>query len=373
MSGRIIKKVKNTLSQSPIGEIKRAFFPHKANITQPFIPATRKFENEKTLIMVVMGKFNQEALNASTLIPLGFAHGWANSCGPVVIIQDIFLMKELPKYNNPAICLSTYHLTNLTLSECKILRKYDTFISVSIHPSTIKDFKKKFFLEKNEADTKIWEDSYKKTLEIQPKFVCNSVGKTGMGWYQGWVDDGLKWVTLHPAADPKYYYPESPSVEFSKIKIGYVGGYWTEKAQSFDLYLRPFEDVFTPFGYATWPYKNYGGKIDLSQERILYSSAGLIPLITSPGGWLLSEITERYFKAPACKAFCIADENPALREIFSPDEMLQANDAEHFQFLVQEYLKGNIDVNKWKESGYKAVMEKHLYTHRAMLIKNSLS
>jgi spore maturation protein CgeB len=89
-------------------------------------------------------------------------------------------------------------------------------------------------------------------------------------------------------------------------------------------------------------------------------------------GRLMAEITERYLKAPACNAFCIADENPALREIFTEDEMIQATSPEHFHSLVNDYLNGKINTDLWREKARKAVFDKHLYKHRALQIKQAL-
>ena len=174
------------------------------------------------------------------------------------------------------------------------------------------------------------------------------------------------------AADPCYYYPDPLDGKYKHIKMAYVGGYWPDKAQAFDMYLRPFEDILHTYGYGNWPYKHYDGKLDTKEERQLYSSAGLVPLITHPTGWDMAEVTERYFKAPACKAFCIADQNPGLTDVFSKDEMIQAENPEHFKFLVNNYLQGKIDVEYWKKKGYEAVMSRHLYKHRALQIRKIL-
>jgi hypothetical protein len=347
-------------------------FRPKAFIPRPFIDPEQNIHNKKTLILVVPNTFNQDALRASSLIPLGFAHGWSEVCGPVKIVEDRYMAKELDKHQNPAVYISIYNLDRLSLHECKKLSKVDAFIGVNIYPKMIEEFKKQFRFEKDEIDTAIWIRTYPKLVAAEPKFVWNSAGNSGMKWYQGWIDDGYKWVTLHPAADTVHYFPTEENDRFKNVKMAYVGGYWPEKAQAFDMYFRPWEDIFFPYGYSPWPYKNYQGGLTQDEERQLYSSAGIIPLVTSPGGWLMAEITERYLKAPACKAFCIADQNPALREMFADDEMLQAESPEHFHSLVNDFLKGNIDRDHWKEKAYQAVMERHLYKHRAELVRDNL-
>jgi hypothetical protein len=221
-------------------------------------------------------------------------------------------------------------------------------------------------------DGNIWLENYGKVMAIQPKFVWNSVARSGMHWYQGWIDDGLRWETIQLAADDSICFPDRNEKEFGHIKLAYIGSYWPEKGQSLDKYLKPFENDLWVFGYDKWPYKNYGGRITEVQERQVYSTAKIIPLVTSPGGWMITELTERYFKAPACRAFCIADENPAVGEIFTEDEMIQAQSAEHFKELVKQVLDGKIDTESWAQKAYQATIDRHLYSHRALQMLRAL-
>lgn len=61
-----------------------------------------------------------------------------------------------------------------------------------------------------------------------------------------------------------------------------------------------------------------------------------------------------------------------LYEIFTPEEMLQAENPERFHQLVRDMLAGKIDKAAWAEKAYKAVTDRHTYTHRAMQIKRTL-
>lgn len=339
-----------------------------AYLPRPWFEA-RSPELKKTLLIVVNRYFNQDLPVAESLMRVGFARGWAKTVGPAKLVEQKNLFKEIEKYDNPAIFMSVADFPAVTYDEAKKLRNHDVFVWAGPHPRKIKEWEQRF---KGAIDTEMWLNAYGKMFVAEPKFLWNSTGKEAMHWYQGWIDDGMKWEIMHPAVDPHRYFPEPDINKFPGIKMAYVGGYWPEKAQAFDLYLKPWEDILTTYGYGKWPYKNYGGMLDDQEERQLYSTAGLIPLVTSPGGWMIGEITERYLKAPACKAFCIADENPTLRDIFNEDEMMQAASAEHFHELVNKYLKGEIDTEHWKNQAYDAVMSKHLYEHRALQIKNAL-
>ena len=325
----------------------------------------------KPLLIVCPPGFDQDFPNASTIMRIGFANGWAEECGPARLVPIAKLMSESSECDKPAIFLTLYDYDHLSKSDSLHLRKYDVFVWIGIHPRKIAEYRKKHSLVL-QNDMNIVEQTRHKILLSEPKFVWNSTCSSAMHWYQGWQDDGLKWVTMHPAVDTTKYYPDVSSTEFKNVRMAYVGGYWKEKAQAFDMYLRQWEDILVPYGYQAWPYTNYAGMISEAEERQLYSTAGLIPLVTSPLGWDLGEMTERYFKAPACKAFCISDQNPAVREVFAPDEVLQADSPEHFHKLVRDYLDGRIDTDRWAERGYDAVMRKHLYKHRAQQIIDNI-
>jgi len=304
------------------------------------------------------------------LWPIGLARGWADVCGPAKLVPDCDIIREIDKWDNPAVFMSIYNLLSLDDNQCRKLREVDLFVYIQMHPSRLKDFQKHSLLL--QSDINAVTDSYNRILLAQPKFFWNSAGTRSLHWTQEWINEGLKWEPLYFAADPYRYYPEPNRENFGHIKMAYVGGYWPEKALGFDQYLRPWEEILNLYGVDAWPYKHYQGRIDEVTERNIYSTAGLIPLVTSPAGWDMGELTERYFKTPACKAFCISDHNPSVREAFNKDELLMAESPEHFHELVREMLKGKIDTGHWREKTFNAVMAKHLYKHRALQILKAL-
>jgi hypothetical protein len=314
--------------------------------------------------------YDQAVKNAAYFMPLNFAQGWNEAAGGAKIIFAKDLLREIEQYPGAAVLISQHNFRHFSDREARSLRGKDLFVWVHVHPRSFSRFERENpLIPKEESDTYLV--AYPKVVLAEPKFVWNAIGKAGMEWYEGWREDGFHWESIFPGANTTLYYPE-PTDRFKDVKIAYVGGYWEEKAQAFTSYLRPWEDVLTPYGYSRWPYKNYAGGLTEEEERQLYSSAGLIPLVTTPAGWRIAEITERYLKAPACRAFCIADENPALREVFREDEMLQAQSPEHFHQLVNDWLQGKIDVERWRNAAYKAVQDRHLVKHRAFQILRAL-
>jgi hypothetical protein len=339
--------------------------------TQQEFPAKNP-ENRKTLLVVCGRTFNQNYQNAETLMRVGFANGWAEACGPAKLVPIDKLMREIELQDNPAILLGVYELDLLDFADAKRLRNTDLFVWVSPHPRAHRIYERSILGADQSVDGEVWLRSYGKVIMAEPKFVWNTIGKAGFEWYQGWADDGFRWETIFPGVDTARYYPDPAPKRFGHIKMAYVGGYWAEKAQGFDSYLRPWEDILVPYGYSVWPYKNYGGKLDEAGERQLYSTAGLIPLVHGPYGWLNADVTERYVKAPACRAFCIADHNPGFREAFTEEEVLQAENPEHFHYLVREMLANRIDRDSWAQKGYLAAISRHTYVHRALQIIRAL-
>jgi hypothetical protein len=363
----LLKKIKTRAKYSKIGDWKRTFRREmqRAHIPRPNFEPAPGLEKGKQFLFVVDSFFDQDFPNAAAKIGNGFVRGWAKGVGPAKFVDVHNLMKEIRNFDRPAVCMSIYHLLSLNYRECRELRNYDVCISVTVHPRKIAEFEEKWLGANSGDDTNIWLENYGKVMAVQPKFVWNSASGEGMYWYQGWIDDGLYWQSVELAADDSICFPEKNEKEFGHVKLAYIGSYWPEKAQSLDKYLKPFEDDLWVFGYDKWPYKNYGGRITEAQERQVYSTAKIIPLVTSPGGWMITELTERYFKAPACRAFCIADENPAVRAVYTKEEMLQAESVEHFKQLVADVLAGKIDTEAWAEKSYRATLNKHLYLHRA--------
>ena len=369
---RFIYHAKNKLKKSPLFRAREFLVKHfqKPTITQAWIPPVSP-DLKKTLLICVESSFNQNIKNAGYLTPLGFAQGWSEVAGGAKFIFVKDLLREIDLHVDPVIFISQQSLRLFTFQEARRLRGKNLFVWVHVHPRAFGKFEEANpLIPKDESD--IYLDAYAKLICAEPKFVWNCIGDAGMDLFSGWKEDGFHWETIYPGANTHLYFPDFTAA-YQDIKISYVGGYWEEKAQAFNAYLRPWEDDFIPYGYGFWPYKRYAGGLTESEERKLYTSAGLIPLVTSPAGWRMAEITERYLKAPACRAFCIADENPAVREIFSENEMLQASSSEHFQHLVNEYMNGRIDVERWKEAGYKAVLNKHQVKHRAMQILKALN
>ena len=336
-------------------------------ITDGHFPA-KSASLQKTLLVAVSPLFNQDIPNANLMVRLGMARGWAEVCGPARFVDARKLARALDTCDRPAVYVTDFDLQFLDTNTIRRLRDAtDCFVWVSPHPDHVPALcKENPLLNPHDWDPMV--THLHKLAAICPTFLWTPYSRKKGEWFEGWRRRGYQVETIYDAADPVDHFPDPNPSRFANIKMAYVGGYWPEKAQGFEAYLRPWEDIFVPFGYAKWPYKHYGGQLTATEERQLYSSAGLIPLVTGPYHWTTGESLGRHFKAPACKAFCIADQNPVISELFTKDEMLRAENHEQFCEHVQDYMHGRIDTELWRERGFKAVVNKHLYRHRAQQI-----
>jgi len=354
------------------GRARRALLGTAAgtNIVQPSFPAARP-ELRKTLLIPVLPGFDQTQPGSGVLIRTGMARGWAEACGPAKLLPLGDLIAELDRHDRPAVYATSDELAVLPQAAARRLRAIDLFVWVNVHPTQYESYIKKYPLLGG-VELRRQALGFENLVLAEPKFVWAPVGEAGAELYQGWAEDGFRLERLLLAADPERYRPQGAPEQFGEVRMAYVGGYWPEKAQAFEVFLRPWEDQLVVYGNNPWPYRHYRGQIPPADEPRLYSTAGLIPLVTTPASRQMAELTERYFKVPACRAFAIADTNPALREAFSEQELLQAESPEHFHDLVREYLAGKIDTERWRESAYRAVRARHLYRHRALRIRELL-
>lgn len=342
----------------------------RPNIVEPEVPA-RAPELTRPLLVAVPPCFDQTVPNAALMVRQGLMRGWAEVCGPAKLVDARMLDRSIQEHDRPAVYISDNDFVYLDRSAVRRLRDVDTFVWVGVHPRSVRAMLRLNPLADIRCVANVRE-TYRWILKAEPKFVWTPFGEAGQRWLQGWVDDGLRLETVYDAADPSLYFPDPSADRFGHIRIAYVGGYWADKAQGIDRYLRPWEHILVPFGYQKWPYRLYGGQLTQDEERRLYSTVGLVPLVAGPFHWMTAESLGRHFKAAACRAFCIADQNPVIRELYRPDEMLQAESPEHFHHLVHEHLEGKIDTTVWRERAYRAVLARHLHRHRALQIRSFL-
>ena len=192
---------------------------------------------------------------------------------------------------------------------------------------------------------------------------------SGLHFFDEWQQNGLKIASLPLACDTKLYKSkqQSSNKDFTDVDLAFVGGYWTSKGVQIDKYLRPWEDKLTVYGYSKWPYTGYGGLIGIELEPELYNQAKVCPVINEPSVALMrGQINERVFKVLGSGGCPVVDAVPAYKELYSEDELLIAENEEHFHHLIKNLLSDRELNNLYRKKGMEATLSRHTYSHRAI-------
>ncbi len=197
-----------------------------------------------------------------------------------------------------------------------------------------------------------------------------------MAFWNGKMGIGL--VEGLPAADIFNYKPVQPD-ESLKCDIAFAGGYWPYKAINLDRYILPLCYPVGKYnikivGNQPWPVPQYMGGASNQVVEAMFASATICPNVSEPHANAFGfEVNERVFKLAATKAFCISDDVASLREdIFTNNEMVIADDPEHFHDLVHNFIINPQLRDESIEACYNTVMKSHTYCHRVSNVLNAL-
>jgi hypothetical protein len=151
-----------------------------------------------------------------------------------------------------------------------------------------------------------------------------------------------------------------------------VGGYRAYKNVQYNKYLKPYEEILAVYGYDRWPYKGYGGLMPEGDERVLYQNARVCPALSEPHAEVMGDIVERAFKVMGSGGLAVTDVTPFYRELFSPDELMVPESIDEYHALVRLALSDDDFSRRYRENGFRAILERHTYAHRARQILNLL-
>ena len=192
-----------------------------------------------------------------------------------------------------------------------------------------------------------------------------------------WIDNGVRVISMQPAADHFVYYPDYPD-EKLECDISFVGGYWSYKGQNLSKYIFPLTNPVGKYKMKVfgtgWGIPQYCGVTDDDTVRKLFNSSKICPNISEPHANKFGfEVNERVFKISACKAFCISDRIASLTEdVFTQREMPIAKDEKDFIKKVEFFIDKPELRKKHAEACYNTVMQGHTYCHRIYDLLNSL-
>jgi len=343
----------------------------KPNAHQPILgdhPYGGQEDSSITFVMVCRQGFNINVPNANATIRLGICRGFAKIGVRYQLVSVWELEKVLPELRRPFIYLSCYDYEDLNSHVLKLLRKYPHLIWVNPWFADLE----KVYAEHNLPDPRLSAQTTGRILESGASFLFAPVPPSCLHFYEEWERCGQKLVSLPLACDTTRYFPQPGDKRFTGTQLAFVGGYRAYKNIQYDKYLKPYEDILRVYGYDRWPYKGYGGLLADDDERVLYQNARVCPALSEPHAELMGDIVERAFKVIGSGGLAITDLVPGYRELFAPDELLVPQSFEEYHAKVHQALDDPTFNQHYRERGYRAIIERHTYAHRAQTILDAL-
>lgn len=186
----------------------------------------------------------------------------------------------------------------------------------------------------------------------------------------GWRSIGIEPVGILNAYDAILYQGARRREELI-CDLGYIGGYWSYKAQNLDRCIIPLchpnsgLDVKI-FGNQPWPVHCYLGACSDEVNRDLFLSATVCPNNCEPHSTSLGfDIVERVFKGMGIGGFVISDYVDEARELFSEDELIMAKTPEEMRELIYHFVKNPVERLPYIQKGREAILRDHTYFDRA--------
>jgi hypothetical protein len=328
------------------------------------------YQSTITFVCVCGPNFDQKIPNAATTARLGFCHGFEKIGIPYLMLSVFDLERRLPEIPYPICWISGSDYIYLSPQNEAALKKHRHIVWINTWFERDVDF----YHLNDYPNNSLPDITNKKILSTEPDFVFTISPECSFEYYELWIKNGARLVSLPLALDTSLYHKNAPLFpEFNDIEMAFVGGYWPYKARQFDQYLKPYESRLKVFGYSPWPYAGYSGVLSRSKESSLYRQARLSPTINEPHVETMGiDLNERVFKVLGSGGMTVTDITPAYREWFSPDELLVPESKDEYHMLVHATLTDDNFNRSFRRKGYQAVIQRHTYEHRASLILSLL-
>lgn len=202
----------------------------------------------------------------------------------------------------------------------------------------------------------------------KPSFLWCSAPEPWFHYYHKWTDRGHKLISLPWACDDTLYFPVDDR-EFEDVEVAFVGNYRPYKEQQYADYLYPYDTQF--FGNNQWP-MNYNGYLDDDKERVLYRNSTVCPTLSEPQFTITGDTVERPFKVLGSGGLTVFDCVPSYRELFSDDEALLPKTLSEYHQMMKLALSSKVFNRHYRETGRRAVLERHTYAHRCRKVLECL-
>ncbi len=323
-----------------------------------------------TFVLVCGANFNQRIPNAATTCRMGWCRGFEKIGIPYILVSVFELAERLPELHNPICWIAGGDYSFLTKKNLHSLKATPHAVWVGTSFSGDSDFFDSRKWPNVSDDNKL----KKKILSSEPGLLFTISPESGFHYYEGWINEGVRLVSLPLACDCELYNKNVVYIpKFENVDMAFVGGYWEYKAKQFDRYLKPYKDWLRVYGYSPWPYGQYGGLLPDTEEAALYKQAKVSPIINEPHVSQMSiDINERVFKVLGSGGLGVTDVTPAYREWFSSDELLVPETIDGYHELIRDVLSYPQRYVRYREAGMKAVIERHTYAHRAKALLSLL-
>lgn len=207
-----------------------------------------------------------------------------------------------------------------------------------------------------------------------PRAIFTSNTPVAYPFFENWIVEYGELHSIPLAYDRSFYESTVQSVrpEFEHSVV-YVGGYWPYKGRTLRRYLMPFRNQLAIFGYSRWPFGEYRGVLGIDDEADVLRSAAVVPGINEPHALIMGgDVCERVYKVAGLGGLCVADGCPGYGDLFTAEELLMPSTYAEYLDIVRAVLAGEMDVDRIRENGRRAVHARHLYTHRASAILDAL-
>lgn len=319
-----------------------------------------------TLIMAVDRRFDVTVPNAYQTTRLGYIRGFAAQGVPGRLVPHCDLARVAAEVENPIIWLTYDDYNYINKEQLGVIRQHPHIVWVN----SWFDGMEKVHEDANAPSPAIPEHTLRRILDSGASFLWCTAPEPYFGSYENWIRAGQKVVSLPLACDADRYYP-TDDTKFSDVEVAFVGGYRAYKEPQYHAYLWPWEDKLKVWGYSEWP-RCYQGQLSIEDEKTLYKNAKLSPTISEPQFSVTGDTVERPLKVLGSGGLTILDCVPAYRCLFGPDEALMPDSIEEYYQMANAVLT-DPEVNfSYRAAGYKAVMERHTYAHRAQKIMEEL-
>jgi len=321
-----------------------------------------------TVVVVCRKGFNINVPNAAVTIRLGFCHGFAQIGVRYHLVSVYEIAHVLPQLERPVVSLSCYDYADLGVAARRLLRDIPHFVWVNPWFEDLEVV----YANHNLPDPRMPVQVTQRILESGAAFVWAPVPRSCLMFYDEWRKRGQRLESIPLACDTTHYYPEPEDQRYANVKMAFVGGYRPYKNVQYDKYLKPYEDILAVYGYDRWPYKGYGGLLPEGDERVLYQNAQVCPALSEPHAEVMGDIVERPFKIMGSGGLAITDVIPFYRDLFAADELLVPGSVDEYHDITHQALSDDRFNRRYRERGYRAILERHTYAHRAKQILDLL-